>query len=127
MSVLSSILLIGIGATIGASLRYFLGEWLAFLLGRNFPYGTLSANIIGAFLAGILLVFVLEKASLAESYRLLLVVGLTGSLTTLSALSAESLVMIGAGNYAQALLNIGLNLGLSLLFVGAGVALARVF
>ena len=92
---------------------------------KAFPYGTLISNIIGSFIAGLLVVFVLEKLFLSETYRLMLLVGLAGSLTTMSALSIESVEMLSGGNYSQALLNIVLNLGLSLLAASLGVMLAK--
>ncbi|MBC8493586.1 MAG: fluoride efflux transporter CrcB [Candidatus Thioglobus sp.] len=125
MTVLPTILAIGVGATIGASVRYYLTLFMQSLFGSNFPYGTLSANILGSFLAGILVVIVLEKAALHEAYRLLLLIGLTGSLTTMSTLSWESVEMISLGHYGQASINILLNVVLSLLAAGTGVALMR--
>ena len=125
MSTFSSIVSIGIGATIGATCRYYIGILSIQYLGNTIPYGTLISNIIGSFLAGILIVLVLEKLYLSESYRLMLLVGLAGSLTTMSALSIESVEMLGAGDYSQALINILLNLGLSLLAASLGVMLAK--
>ena len=125
MSTFSSIASIGIGATIGATCRYYIGSLSIQYLGNAIPYGTLISNIIGSFLAGILIVLVLEKLYLSETYRLMLLVGLAGSLTTLSALSIESVEMLGAGDYSQALINILLNLGLSLLAASLGVMLAK--
>ncbi len=118
-------LMLGIGATIGAGGRYYLTVWMTKLLGKGFPYGTLASNVIGSFLAGVLAVIILEKLMLNENYRILLLVGLTGSLTTMSALSLESVEMIGFGNYRQALTNILLNIGLSLVAAGVGVITAR--
>ena len=125
MNVLPTVIAIGIGATIGASARYYLTELMAHLFGRGFPYGTLSANLIGSFLAGILVVIVLEKAALHEVYRYMLLIGLTGSLTTLSTLSWESVEMISLGHYGQATINILLNVLLSLSAAGVGVVLTR--
>ena len=125
MSTFSSIASIGIGATIGATCRYYIGILSIQYLGNTIPYGTLISNIIGSFLAGILIVLVLEKLYLSETYRLMLLVGLAGSLTTMSALSIESVEMLGAGDYPQALINILLNLGLSVLAASLGVMLAK--
>ena len=83
------------------------------------------SNVVGSFIAGILVVVILEKLLLSETYRLMLLVGLTGSLTTMSTLSFESLEMLSGGSYGQALLNILLNIGLSLLAAGLGVVLAK--
>jgi CrcB protein len=118
-------LAIGAGATIGASVRYYLNIFMQSMFGSGFPYGTLSANIIGSFLAGILVVIILEKAFVHEAYRLMLLVGLTGSLTTMSTLSLESVEMLSLGHYGQAGINILLNVLLSLLAAGVGVALMR--
>jgi len=125
MYTLASIASIGVGATVGASCRHYIGVLSLQYLGKMLPYGTLISNIIGSFIAGILVVVILEKLLLSETYRLMLLVGLTGSLTTMSTLSFESLEMLGGGNYGQALLNILLNIGLSLLAAGLGVMLAK--
>jgi CrcB protein len=125
MSTISSIASIGIGATIGATCRYYIGILSIQYLGNSVPYGTLISNIIGSFLAGILIVLVLEKLYLSETYRLMLLVGLAGSLTTMSALSIGSVEMLGAGDDSQALINILLNLSLSLLAASLGVMLAK--
>ena len=125
MSTISSIASIGIGATIGATCRYYIGVLSIQYLGKGIPYGTLISNIIGSFIAGILIVLVLEKLYLSETYRLMLLVCLAGSLTTMSALSIESFEMLGGGDYSQALINILLNLGLSLLAASLGVMLAK--
>jgi len=125
MNTLASIASIGVGATVGASCRYYIGVLSLQYLGKMLPYGTLISNIIGSFIAGILVVVILEKLLLSETYRLMLLVGLTGSLTTMSTLSFESLEMLSGGNYGQALLNILLNIGLSLLAAGLGVMLAK--
>jgi len=125
MNTLASIACIGVGATVGASCRYYIGVLSLQYLGKTLPYGTLISNVIGSFIAGILVVVILEKLLLSETYRLMLLVGLTGSLTTMSTLSFESLEMLGGGNYGQALLNILLNIGLSLLAAGLGVMLAK--
>ena len=121
MSILSTIINIGIGATIGASSRYYIGVLSVQYLGKELPYGTLISNVIGSFIAGVLIILILEKLFLSEAYRLMLLVGLAGSLTTMSALSVESIEMLSLGHYSQALINIILNLALSLLAASLGV------
>jgi len=124
MNTLASIASIGVGATVGASCRYYIGVLSLQYLGKALPYGTLTSNVVGSFIAGILVIVILETLLLSETYRLMLLVGLTGSLTTMSTLSFESLEMLSGGNYSQALLNILLNICLSLLAAGLGVVLA---
>ena len=121
MSILSTITSIGIGATIGASSRYYIGVLSVQYLGKGLPYGTLISNVIGSFVAGVLIILILEKLFLSEAYRLMLLVGLAGSLTTMSALSVESIEMLSVGHYSQAFINITLNLILSLLAASLGV------
>ena len=125
MSAMGTVLAIGVGATIGASCRHYLGVLSLQWLGKALPYVTLISNVLGSLIAGILVVVILVKALLNETYRLMLLVGLTGSLTTMSTLSFESVEMLSSGYYSQALLNILLNVGLSLLAAALGVMLAK--
>ena len=125
MSTFLSIASIGIGATVGASCRYYIGVISAQYLGKSLPYGTLISNVIGSFIAGVLIVLVLEKLLLSETYRLMLLVGLAGSLTTMSALSIESVEMLSVGHYSQALINILLNLLRSLMAASLGVVASK--
>lgn len=127
MTTLNTILTVGAGATIGASARYYLSIWSVQFWGSGFAYGTLVANVVGSFFAGALFLLILEKALLSETYRLLLLVGLCGSLTTFSAFSVETLQFFQAQQYWQAGLNIVLNLCLSLVAVFMGFLLARAF
>ena len=125
MSTFLSIASIGIGATVGASCRYYIGIISTEYLGKGLPYGTLISNVIGSFIAGVLIVLVLEKLLLSETYRLMLLVGLAGSLTTMSALSIESVEMISVGHYSEALINVLLNLLLSLMAASLGVVASK--
>jgi CrcB protein len=102
MLTLNSIFLIGIGATIGASIRYLLSIYFLEFLEKGLPYGTLFANVIGSFIAGAVILLVAEKANIGESYRLFLVVGLAGSLTTMSTLSGVTCDMSHLGDVVEA-------------------------
>ena len=125
MSALVSIASIGIGATIGATCRYYIGVLSIQYFDKALPYGTLISNSIGSFIAGALVVIILDRLLLSETYRLMLLVGFAGSLTTMSALSVESVEMLSSGSFSQALLNIVLNLGFSLLAASLGVVIAK--
>ena len=61
MNTLASIASIGVGATVGASCRYYIGVLSIKCLGKAFPYGTLVSNVVGCFIAGILVVVILAK------------------------------------------------------------------
>ena len=125
MNTLLSIASIGVGATVGASSRYYIGIISAQYLAKGLRYGALISNVIGSFIAGVLIVLVLEKLLLSETYRLMLLVGLAGSLTTMSALSIESVEMLSGGHYSQAFINILLNLLLSLAAASLGVVASK--
>jgi len=114
MNFINTILTIGIGATIGASCRYYITMMVLQIFYKEAFYATLIANILGSFIAGIIVFIIIEKTMLSETYKLLLLVGLAGSLTTMSALSVESINMIINGNYLKTFLNIFFNIFLSL-------------
>ncbi len=81
--------------------------------------------LLALLFAGVLIIWFLEKLLLSETYRLMLLVGLAGSLTTMSALSIESVEMLSGGHYSQALINILLNLLLSLMAASLGVVASK--
>lgn len=126
MTTLLTIITIGLGATIGASIRYYLAL-LALKFNYHISYSTLFANVLGSFIAGVLLVIILEKSLLPEVYRLLLLVGLCGSLTTFSAFSIETVQFLTDNEYLKATLNIVFSVCLSILAFIMGSYLARYF
>ncbi|MGI9229609.1 MAG: fluoride efflux transporter CrcB [Gammaproteobacteria bacterium] len=119
-----NILCIAIGGGTGAVLRFCLSDWLALILGRNFPYGTLAANIIGSFLIGVLFVC-LHKWDAPVYWRLGLMVGLLGGFTTFSAFSIETVMLIEAGKYIKALINVLASVSVCLAACWAGLLTAR--
>ena len=110
------------GGAVGAGLRWLVGQALLRQMQNGFPWATLAVNLVGAFVAGWLLVR-LEAHPLAAWLRPLLVVGLLGGLTTFSSLMVEVLVL---GRGPQPLLA-GFYLALSLvgglLLAGCGMRL----
>ncbi len=87
---------VGIGGAFGAMLRHGVGIVTLRLLGPNFPWGTLSVNVIGGFLMG-LLVAILTARGGDQTVRLLLGVGLLGGFTTFSAFALDAANMIERG------------------------------
>ncbi|TDQ56627.1 camphor resistance protein CrcB [Mesocricetibacter intestinalis] len=83
-----SALLISSGAVLGALLRWGLGLWLNPLFSW-FSFGTLAANYLGCFIIGMLMALIWQFPQLDPQWRLFLITGFLGSLTTFSALSAE--------------------------------------
>ncbi len=95
---------IAVGATLGAWLRWGLSVWLNARL-ESLPLGTLAANLGGGFLIGIAVGFFHDWPALAPEWRLFVVTGFLGGLTTFSTFSAESMVLLQRGDYAWVLLH----------------------
>lgn len=95
-------LAIGIGAATGAWLRWGLGILLNPVF-PTLPLGTLAANLIGGFLMGIAMQFLLEHAILPPEMRLAITTGFLGGLTTFSTFSAETVTLLLREEYLWAL------------------------
>lgn len=115
-----SILAICIGACTGALLRWRLGLWLS-TPGALLPWGTLTANLVGGYLIGICIAVFQQLPQLDPLWRLALVTGFLGALTTFSSFSAEVVAMLQQARYALALGTAALHLGGSLLLTVAGI------
>ncbi|MEH6437944.1 fluoride efflux transporter CrcB [Massilia sp. DD77] len=117
-------LAVGAGAALGAWLRWGIGLWL----GGLHPFvqaGTLAANLLGGFLVGIALSVFSAHPQLAPEWRLFLVTGFLGGLTTFSSFSGESLTLLQRGEVGWALLHTALHLFGSLVLCAAGFAAWR--
>lgn len=122
---LVSVLAICLGASVGALARWQLSE--ALNKASQFPVGTLAANWIGAYAIGIALAFFSESPKISEAWRLFLITGLLGGLTTFSAFSAEVVQFIQQGRWSlvgmEILLHVGGSIALTLLGVATYFAL----
>lgn len=104
----------------GGVSRYLLSQLIQNKALSAFPYGTLTVNIIGCFLIGI--VFGLnERSGLSDEWRLFLATGLLGGFTTFSAFSYESISLIRDGQSGSALIYIGCSIVLGLLATYGGM------
>ena len=113
------LLYIGIGGFIGAILRFLLSSSLQKSFDVVFPIGTLGVNVVGSFLIGFL-AFYFSSITVPE-YRGLVITGFLGSLTTFSTFSYETIGLFEHGSYIKAILNIFLNVSLSLGAVLVGI------
>ena len=117
-----AVLAICIGASLGALARWGLGLWLN--PGALLPLGTLAANLVGGYLVGICVAVFGALPQLDPVWRLALVTGFLGALTTFSSFSAEVVDMLLQQRYALALGTAALHLLGSLLLTVAGIKTA---
>ena len=122
---MTSAIAICIGACIGALLRWALGLWLN--PGALLPYGTLAANLIGGYLIGVAVAVFQSLPHLDPVWRLTIITGFLGALTTFSSFSAEVVGMLGQQRYLLGLATASLHLFGSLLLTLAGIRTASYF
>lgn len=118
---LYSVVAICIGASAGALLRWALGLTLN-AWWSTVPLGTLAANLIGAYLIGVALAFFAQHAELSPQWRLLVITGFLGGLTTFSTFSAEVTDLLQAERWGWAMAAIALHVSGSLAMTLLGLA-----
>ncbi len=118
---LNSILVISAGASLGAVVRWLLGLGLNGLF-AHVPAGTLAANLIGGYLIGVALAVFAEHPGLPPEWRLLVITGFLGGLTTFSTFSAEVTGLIQQGRLLWACVAISAHLVGSLAMTMLGMA-----
>lgn len=119
-SLLFSVIAISCGAAFGAVLRWLFGvKWNALL--PAVPLGTLAANLIGGYLIGIAIAFFGAHAELSPAWRLFVITGFLGGLTTFSTFSAEVTTHLQDGRLGWACALIALHVIGSLLLTLAGI------
>lgn len=126
---MQAVLAISLGAVFGALARWQLGLWLnpssVQIAGTVLPLGTLAANLIGGYLVGVAVGVFQAMPQLDPMWRLALVTGFLGALTTFSSFSAEVVAMLTQQRYALALGTAFLHLAGSLLLTVAGMHSVR--
>lgn len=122
-----NVIAISLGASLGALLRWQLGLWLN--AGHTgavaLPWGTLAANWLGAYAIGVAVVVLQHQTHLDPAWRLALVTGFLGALTTFSTFSAEAVTLLQQGRVLLALGHSGLHLLGSLFLTWAGLLSAN--
>ncbi len=117
---LKSLLVIAIGASLGAWLRWLLSIKLNALF-PTVPPGTLIANMVGGYIIGLAIAFLVATPSLSPEWRLLIITGFCGGLTTFSTFSAETVTLIQEGRLLWAIGAISLHVAGSLAMTAAGL------
>jgi len=98
IDMLQQIGLVALGGSIGASLRYAISSWITY---DSFPVATISVNVLGSFILGIIALSV-SQSLISTELALFLGVGIIGSFTTMSAFSLETIKMLQDGNTSSA-------------------------
>lgn len=118
---LNSILAISLGASVGAITRWLLGTSLNALF-PTIPPGTLAANLVGGYLIGVALAVFANNPGIAPEWRLLVITGFLGGMTTFSTFSAEVTTLIQQGRLVWATTAIGVHVVGSLVMTLLGLA-----
>jgi fluoride exporter len=116
--------LVGVGSFIGGALRYLIAQMVQSKFLSAFPYGTLTVNIVGCFVIGLVFGFS-AKMNLSPEWRLFLATGICGGFTTFSAFSLETMQLLRDGQIFYGLLYVAASILLGLIAVYLGMTLLK--
>ena len=119
------IIIIGLGGFLGSVMRYITVRLVDGKMNTLFPYGTLTVNIIGSFLLGVIYMAALRKAGLSENGKLFLGVGFCGGFTTFSAFALENFNLMQEKFLGTSLLYISLSVVAGILALASGIWVGR--
>jgi len=119
------LLFIALGGAGGAVSRYLLSNYVHSWTNHHIPFGTLAVNVLGSFLIGILYVLIMEKMTIHQDWRSVLMVGFLGAFTTFSTFSLESIRLLEQGHIGSALFYILASVTLCILAVWCAAVLTR--
>jgi CrcB protein len=120
------LLLIGVAGLAGTLCRYGLSGFVARRVGETFPTGTLLVNVIGCFVAGVLLYTLNERFLISELVRTTLMIGFLGGFTTFSSFGVQTFTLMREGEMFFAIMNVLLSNVIGIASVWVGYSLAKV-
>ena len=120
------ILFIAVAGALGALSRYGLSGAAQRIAGTGFPLGTLMVNVLGSAIIGLLMQVGLNTDIIPRSLRVVLTVGFLGAFTTFSTFTYETVGYLEDGAWLFGLINIAVNVGLSILATLFGMFLGRI-
>jgi CrcB protein len=116
---------IAIGGTLGCWARYAMTNLVQTIYGRDFPYATMSINLLGSFLMGFLFIETLERLTISPAVRTGILTGVLGGYTTFSTFEMETFLLVEQGEPLKALLYVALSVGLGFACAFGGAFIAR--
>jgi CrcB protein len=122
---LSRFLWICAAGAVGTGARYLISGWALAVLGTGFPFGTLTVNVAGSFLIGLVMQIGLATPLLSPTLRMTLTTGFIGGFTTYSTFNYETIRYVQDGAWRLALGNVAITLIACLAAGFAGIALGR--
>ena len=121
MPSLYSVLYVALGGALGSVSRYLLGTWAQTASKSiDFPFGTLTVNLIGCFIIGFLSQLAESRGAFTSESRALVFIGILGGFTTFSSFGNDTLNLLRDGETFNALANVGANVIFGLAFVWLG-------
>lgn len=121
---INTLIAVASGGAIGTVARLYANEISSRYLGSNFPYGTMTVNLVGSLIIGLLMGYFSHHAHISPYLKTFLITGFLGALTTYSTFAMESFFMLDSGRYATALANISINLFGTIILAGIGYLVA---
>jgi CrcB protein len=119
------LLYIGLGGFLGSTSRYLVHKWIHSLFSGSFPLGTMTVNIVGCFLIGIIFGLSTKGTIQSNEWKLFLTTGFCGGFTTFSAFSIENIHLIKGGQYLSAFSYSGISLVAGLAATLLGILLFK--
>jgi len=116
---------IAVGGTLGCWARYGMTNLVQSIYGRDFPYATMSINLLGSFLMGFLFIETLERLAISPEVRTGILTGFLGGFTTFSTYSMESVLLVEQGYFLRAGVYMLLSTALGFIAAFGGAYIAR--
>jgi CrcB protein len=123
---MQTVIYIAVFGALGCVSRYYLSGWTHEKLGWGFPWGTLSVNVVGAFIIGLIMELSLRGALIPVNLRIGLTIGFLGGLTTFSTFSYETFKLLETGRVVMAFGNVMISVTVCLLFTWLGITVAKI-
>ena len=120
-------LAVAFGGALGAMARYWVYNAFMKMTDSKFPWTTLSVNIVGSFLIGIVFVLLTERAEFSPEMRGMIAVGFLGAFTTFSTFSMDTIGLLEQGHFASAITYVLSSVLVCIIAAWLGLTLSRVF